>query len=774
MFTTLLDPSPARSPRSKPGESIQGSESPEAPQPPRPRQKRSQVTRASDWCRVHRTKCDSNRPCFNCLSRGGQCSNNRMSEVRTLPHAFREIERLNERIQELEKEIEEERSYNGNISEQQARTSNSLLLTPPSSSWTPSSVTVHPSGQSPEGQGLVKKYYEGIHTSTARSPEKTWYGPSSLLYFINRMNAFMASTLQQHLPEHYMQPNSASRLLHGPTSPPEKMDDCDRTPYDDPIKAKEYLTPTQEEYFLDLFWQSYHTSLLILDEVEFKQHYRCLWAESKKNRKPSALVDIVIAVCMQYGMARGQGHQASCSTDVDTNDATIAGRWHYRRCQNLLACELESPTLATLQCNILSVIWLCCASFQNMADSTLALTTRMAQMLGLHLPSPPDTTRRERELRNRIWWSIYVLETKTSMKLGRPFLLNPSDVICDLPGDDHEVAALSGSNFAPLGEDVTWLSWNLHNSKLVFTARNIHTAFYGKFSEFLHGDDTQAIHDMPMAMDPYAVFLDTHMKALDRWLQDVPDALKTQRKNQGVPFSTDRTPLDVEQFAPLWVQRQRLLLELLYHNLCTSLYRPFISFRAASSSQSLSLAESCANRCASHAMALTHIMRQVLATTDILAGWHEAFQWQWNSAVTLIGFVLAYPHRELTRTVRDAIGASIEVLGIFGNNFAVGASAANVVRGLSATVDHVVSQPDPRPQSVDGAQRSVMHGGQATGIILHGEQGHEVVGESGTGFPDLDEETIAAMQGILSGSMDMAFAVDSYNSTNLLWPTMNA
>jgi hypothetical protein len=65
---------------------------PEAQQqqaPSRPKTKRAQVAQACDWCRVHRTKCDSSRPCQNCVLRGGHCKNTRSGEVRTLPHAFR-------------------------------------------------------------------------------------------------------------------------------------------------------------------------------------------------------------------------------------------------------------------------------------------------------------------------------------------------------------------------------------------------------------------------------------------------------------------------------------------------------------------------------------------------------------------------------------------------------------------------------------------------------------------------------------------------------------
>lgn len=736
---------------------------------------------------MHRIKCDNNFPCLNCQTRGGQCSNDRSNGVRTLPHAFREIERLKQRNQQLEKELEEERNRNSCQATPPgaapAVASNCQLLTPPSISWLSPSMIAGSSCPIVNEGSSSKKYWEGIYTSTARSSAKTFYGPASLLYFINRLNSYLASTLQQHLPERYMQPNSASRLLDGPTSPPEKlMDEHDQTLPDDSIKAREYLSPTQEEYFLDFYWQSYHTSLLVLDEKDFKQHYSSLWTGSRKTRKPSALVDIVIALCMQYGMARGRGN--SWSGDVDTNDATLAGRWHYCRCQSLLASELESPTISTLQCNILCVVWLCCASFQNMADSTLALTARTAQMLGLHLPPPQDMPQREKEIRKRLWWSIYVLETKTSMKLGRPFLLHLSNASCDLPGDDHEVAALSGSNFAPLGDRITWLSWNLHNTKLVLAVRNVYTAFYNKYPDIFNGDTGQTIYDVPAAMETYADFLITQMKSLERWVKDVPDALKTQRINHGIPFSTDRSSLDIEQFAPLWVQRQRLLLELLYHNLCMSLYRPFISFKSSpapptpssssSSSGSSSLAEACAYNCASHAMAFTLIMRQVLSTTDILTGWQEAFQWQWNCAMTLVGFVLAYPNGHLTRAARDAINASVEALGMFGNSFAIATSAANLVRDLSVTVDHIVAPPpEGRLQPVNEAQGLMAHEDPNTAMVPYGEQPAVVASQTEAVFPEFDEETVAAMQDILAGSMDMAFAVDGYNGTNMLWPGMD-
>ncbi|KAH8597330.1 fungal-specific transcription factor domain-containing protein [Bisporella sp. PMI_857] len=640
--------------------------SPVAQQSSRSRpKKRVQVARACDWCRIHRVKCDNNRPCSNCRSRDGQCSNNSAKSLVTLPQAYREVEQLKQRVRDLEAELELQKQCKVNPPANQFYTPNSLPTSPPHKGGS-GHVEFHLE------ESRSKRFGEGIHISTARSPQKTWYGSSSLFYFIGRINTFLTSALHQSHSTHRLLPNSASYLLDGPTAVAADDQSNVSVPAGDLTSTGEYLSPTQEEYFLGLFWQSYYTSCPILDELEFKQHYQSLWATSDKERKPSALVDIVVAVCMQYGMALLPGNDRGSNTEaralVSNSDATIAGRWHYRRCQTLLSSQLESPTLATLQCHILSSIYLCCGSFQNMADNACTLAVRTAFMLGLHLEPPSAMPRKERELRKRIWWTLYVLESKMSMKLGRPFLLHRSSTACSLPSDDRETSIISGSGFAPLGENVTWLTWNLVNTKLILAARKAYTAFY------LDGPDT-----------PYDGRHHAGLQQLEEWLRNVPDAIKTKRQNNGIPFSTDLSDLDIEQFAPLWLQRQRLLLELMYHNLSTNFCRPSIEFDRTS--QHASFPEETAVRCAAHAMALTHIMHQVITRTSILAGWHEAFQWQWNTAMTLVGFILAYPQASSTMEARKSIDLAVIVFETFGNSFAVAASAANILGDLITKMD---------------------------------------------------------------------------------------
>ena len=657
----------------------------------------------------------------------------------TLSHAYREIERLEQRIEELEQE-------KGRDAEKPVHQLQTPISLPRSLSDGQGSST----GEQELAGSKLKRVWEGIYISTARSPQKTWYGSSSLFYFIGRIDAFLTVALQQsHLADR-MLPDSASNLLDGPTTVAAEEQAGQLTgPTDDPITTGEYLTSTQEEYFLSLFWQSYYTSHPILDELEFKEYYRSLWATPDGKRKPSALADIVVAVCMQYGMARlpsvEQGLKATPRANVSSRDATIAGLWYYRRCQTLLSAELESPIISTLQCHIFCSIYLCCASFQNMADSTCGLAVRTAYMLGLHLEPPQSMPRRERETRKRLWWTLYVLETKMSMKLGRPFLLHDSDTTCNLPADDLEIAMLVGTSFAPLGENLTWLTWNLHNTKLLLAARTAYTIFHDVAPDTFNANNCQPI-----------------TKPLEDWLKDVPGAFKTQRQNNGVPLSTDRSALEIEQFAPLWLQRQRLLLELMYHNLCIDLYRPFISFGSATAQ--ISLADGMVMKCAAHAMALTHMMHQVFTSTSILAGWLEAFQWQWNAAITLVGIVLAYPHDDSTEAARSTIDLSVAVLENFGHSFAVAAGAANILVELCAKVD-VLMEKSHGKKGVRLEKMQLITNYQEVG-------GENIMDGSFPALPSMDESlgffngTAPEFRGVLAQSIDI-MATEMYDDIDL-------
>ncbi|EED19572.1 conserved hypothetical protein [Talaromyces stipitatus ATCC 10500] len=673
-------------------------------------------------------------------------------KIASLPHAQREIESLRRQVKDLQRELWQLRQRE-----------DKHIPSPPANLPTPE-LSFSESSHSESDNVSQGTNWGGIYFRTARSPHETWYGPSSLFYFMGRMTNFLNLTLEQTQSKDQMVPESVSRRLDGPLASNDEKLELYR--HDSQTRNEtehgHYLTPTQEEYFLDLYWNSYHTSLFpIIDEIEFKQHYRSLWTTSGNARKDSALVDIVIALGMQYGISMTPNMKYQFA---DNSDATIAGRWYYRRCQSLLAYELESPTLATLQCHILSIIYLCSGSFQNMSDSTCAVAVRTVHMLGLHLDPPQTMPRKEREIRKRLWWALLCADSKLGLKLGRPFLLHQTNTTPKLPGDDVEAAMLSGSSFAPLGDNATWLSFNLHHTTLFLVAREAHTAFYSRDLNLQNG---QTVWDDFNTLESQAEFIYPFVKKLENWTNGVPSTLATKRKSGSRPFATVDVDLEIEQFAPLWLQRQRVILELMYHNLSANLCRPFISFALT---PPLTVVEEMAFKCASHAIALTKITYQILSSTTILSGWHEVFQWQWNVAMTLVGFVLAYPRISMTVAARDAINLSVSVFDIFGNSFAVANSAATIVRNLITKIDFLAKHAWRR-QSVlenhkeDTSQVSAIPSDIVTSQPEPYMDNNSLIFQSPDNSLEFGDMSLESMQDMFH----MAFDIDQWSDLSGIW-----
>ncbi|KAL3490202.1 fungal-specific transcription factor domain-containing protein [Aspergillus germanicus] len=689
---------------------------------------------------------------------GADCSKKSAPSAFTLSQAHQEIASLRQKISQLEGELQSR-------SETSTGSVSSVTLESQSPSMKLPTHSLEPTIPTQNGGTAPRQYWGGVHFCPSRSPNSLWLGPSSLYAFTQRLSSFLNVKLnQEHIP-HQMLPASASddKLLDRPAT------GCD---FFAPPSGRSgngvYLSPLQEEYFLNYFWQGYHVSLCpILDEAQFKQHYQSLLVAGGKERKPSALVDIVVAACMQYHISTlPLGSQGVL---VEGKDALVAGRWHYWRGQTLLTYELESPSISTLQCHLLCAIYLCGGSFHNMMDTSLAVTVRTAYILGLHLDPPSTLPQAEREMRRRLWWSVWFMDSRANMKLGRPFMISESHVMPALPSDSLEVAAMSGSTFVPAAEDTTWLSFNLRQVTLYKTIRAAYTSFYN--NDF-HLQEGQTIWDRPDALQTGALILSQHTQRLDAWCDSIPDALKLKRQDPSSrPFSTEGARVVFEQFAPQWLQRQRVLLEHTYHHVSVNLFRPLICFAHQQQNPTqipgVSLPDELATRCAAHAIALTKLTHQVLEETSLFDGWHEAFYSQWNAVMTLLGFVMAYPNSNtITSEAKSAIRLAIAVFDNFRIKFAVAASASKIVQGLCAKIEFLAANERTflggSTQTANMVEYPPLYGGDAMSwenlsVYNSSNSGVLYPSDGSNGHSELD-------------LLDMAFDIDFWNKVDMLWP----
>ena len=513
------------------------------------------------------------------------------------------------------------------------------------------------------------------------------YGPTSAAFFIYHMRAYLKTILQQPDFEDPFEPVTSLFTASASLSGSEYSNQC--SSMSETISTGEDMTRSQEEHFLNLFWQSYHITFPILNEKEFREYYNSLWTNAfsplEAKRKPSALVDSILALCLQYGTAYLSTGEADA--DIKGDDVSFAGRELHRRSQNLLSSEYEVPTISTLQCLIYTALYLSNASMLHMEHQILAVAVGIAHTLGVHHEAIVNSSAAQSSLRRRIWWTLFLLDSKACLELGRPHLINTSDMTCALPSDDLLEAKDFGSSLSLNFADINWLTFHNQCIKLIVMVRSIQTSFYEHCSEVSASHEGTDLYDNPEILESCADHLLRRMKGLQDWVHNVPGALKNPRKGTGEPFSTSRSAIDLDPYVPLWLQRQRLLLELLYHNLTMSLHRPFIRFPPGSNA-AFQISVDHSVSCLSHAIITTDILHQVLTEVDVLNGWQQAYQSQWDAALSMLGFGLAHPVCPPSPSARKAIHTAMANFATLAdNNCSVATLAGAVTRNLLGKID---------------------------------------------------------------------------------------
>ncbi|KAH8174188.1 fungal specific transcription factor domain-containing protein [Sarocladium implicatum] len=632
-----------------------------------------------------------------------------------------EIETLRTRIKNLEAELDTCKTQDGGLSR-------ALLPTPADSNGETCSTSASPPEETDSRLVLRQRTssprWEGIYVTGLCSDQRYYYGPASSYYFISRMGAYLTNTFQQPIADRSMQPQGTVKSLAAP------------------IAREQDLSRLQEEYFLNLFWDSYHVTVPVVNEEDFRKHYETLWSAGNTRRSPSPLVEIVLALCLQYGYSFVTQSKGVTGTD---HESTISGRRYYKRCQALLSTELENPSLVAVQCQIFSVIYLCCASFQNMSQIMLSSLIRTAQIIGLHMDPPNSLPESERELRKRIWWTVSLIEAKMTMKLGRPKLLDMSDMTVSYAKDDALTASEAGSRMTPFGQDVTWLSYGHYLCQLVHTTTVVYHPAWDSYRRILHQRNLNTPYEDLEALEACAEQLTLKISPLKSWTETVPTALHLPRRDGSRSFATSSQHLDLDTFAPAWLQRSRVILELTYHTMHIGLYRPFISFSSCSTTYTPHASQH-AKSAVQHAIAHTHIMYTVVSETDLMNGWNEYFLWQWNATVTIIGFLLAYPVHPSAQNAHRALEKCISICDTYGENFAVARSASSIATDLVARADALMSR--IRNDEVCEEVNSSATQGQ----------------ENATGTDEWNLSTGNEDPGSWADFMDWALTVDTFNS----------
>ncbi|KAJ5989586.1 C6 transcription factor [Penicillium waksmanii] len=434
----------------------------------------------------------------------------------------------------------------------------------------------------------------------------------------------------------------------------------------------------------------------IIGETEFRKYYDSLWNDSSfpPARNQSPLVDSIMAICMQYGSTFLISDDDMLSTD-DVDHAKVASQNSYAlycRSQRLLLAVIENPSMMTLQSYIYCIIYLYNTSSLNAAYAMLGNASRVAQTIGLQFQPARITSVADQQLRARVWSVMTMLDSQLSMGLGRPATINGEQSSLGSPGHSQEHASLSGSMLmSPNHDDITWLSFHANCAQLVNSVQHIQYDFSKRVIQAQEQHAVKSFYDSPVALEELASFLGQEVRSVYKWAENVPESLKIPRKGSGESFSTERTLLKFDTFSPIWLQRQRLLLEIIYHHLQLSNFRSFLRLPPGSSFIT-PLSDCHSINCLNHAISLTKIINQVLTDTDLLRGWSPVIQYQWDSALCILGFTLTNPVCPPSPTARKCLQTAISSFEIMGKYFAASREAAQLLRRFASQAEMLVQQ----------------------------------------------------------------------------------
>ncbi|KAL1866484.1 hypothetical protein Daus18300_006719 [Diaporthe australafricana] len=633
---------------------------------PAKRPKRAQVRLACDWCKLMRIKCDNHRPCSNCQQAARDCSTSRENHFRSIADAVSEVKRLRAKVRDIETTQSQRQSpvqenQGRDVSSEPGHTSPCVLPSPARTVLSePGAKTSH-TKDDPSGPSSRLSEQSTASPSSRPRVEPSLHGVTSLPSLLARLDDFLEPTRPQ---------------LHLDFDLSSCAGNCSQQDINN-TQGYGFLNRAQESLYLDFFWQTHYFSFPILNEGQFRSDYKALWADqdAAAPRRPSPLVDIMLALCIQLGSSfrRPNADNGSC--------APLAGFQYYRRCQESIDQTIESPSITTVQCYIFSIVYLYEAGLLNRAQAVAGKAVMMAMLL--RLPNEPRSTEPEpqKEVARRTWWSLYILDGKLSMEVGRPPLLGPTHSTCDLPSDSIEVARWLGPHYSFDDTCPTWLGFQTQTLRLLNAVRLVRSAVYTKYESIVGEHGYREFVENTAAREECAGILTGHMKELDAWAAQVPDGYTVPRRD-GHPYSTDRSPIDIRPDTIVHCQRQRLLLELQYHQCCMSLYQPFITLSPAPD-VSTPLSDTKAMAALNHAMALTAIMHQSLTSSEALGGTHHVLRWQKNALFIMLGFAYTFPLSSSIPAASRAIEMAIAVVEMYCESLPQTRSVASVARALA-------------------------------------------------------------------------------------------
>ncbi|GFF77371.1 C6 transcription factor, putative [Aspergillus udagawae] len=185
------------------------------------------------------------------------------------------------------------------------------------------------------------------------------------------------------------------------------------------LSVQPFTIPPQDiaDELLDTYFDMLHPGFPIVGKTVFLHQYRRLYSEpqSKPPKKWLAIFNLILAIAAQH----------LSLTYFDEADEWHDPSKYFSRGSVLGLADtplIPHPDIQQAQIEGLAAFYLLMIGQVNRAWRISGTATSSAIAMGLHLRSvSKDTLDISKELRCRVWWSIFVLETTLSVMTGRPY-----------------------------------------------------------------------------------------------------------------------------------------------------------------------------------------------------------------------------------------------------------------------------------------------------------------------------------------------------------------
>ncbi|KAH2602946.1 hypothetical protein KXV63_009341 [Aspergillus fumigatus] len=204
------------------------------------------------------------------------------------------------------------------------------------------------------------------------------------------------------------------------------LDDSDITVLDD-IDLSQRPAQTVADQLVDEYFQVVHPSFPIIGKLVFLRQYRSFYSSPhvRPGKRWLAVLNLVFAIgarCSRYSQGDNGGV---------TDDETLYFSRAWRLSMSDIAL-LDHPNLQQVQVEGLTSFYLLSVGQVNRSWRICGISLRSAVTMGLNLRSESNTIAHvSKEIRYRVWWSLFMLDISLCVMTGRP--PSSSDEFCTTP-----------------------------------------------------------------------------------------------------------------------------------------------------------------------------------------------------------------------------------------------------------------------------------------------------------------------------------------------------